>query len=145
MDVREVVDPSYRELVSQIQRRTAALRGKIKAVLRSPRVHTAAEQFVRGIVDVLGKSVVGPEIQSFSEPVHEIDRTGVISPRSQRRVCGEIAEKPFCGQRLEQTVRQEVYEIRACTRGRCDGRRNRRWAKVSRERCDAPARDIGIK
>src|SRR5260370_33178702 len=98
MDVREVVDPSYRELVSQIQRRTAALRGKIKAVFRSPRVHTAAEQVVRGIVDVLGKSVVGPEIQSFSEPVHEIDRTGVISPRSQRRGWWVVARQPLLGQ-----------------------------------------------
>src|SRR5258708_3258353 len=126
MEVREVVDPRYRELVSQIQRRTAALRGKIKAVLRSPRVHTAAEQFVRGIVDVLGKSVVGPEIQSFSEPMHEIDRTGVINPRSQRRVCGEIAKKPFCGQRLEQAVRQEGFEIGKFTWGRRDSRGNRR-------------------
>src|SRR5260370_22556130 len=111
MDVREVVDPSYRELVSQIQRRTAALRGKIKAVLRSPRVHTAAEQFVRGIVDVLGKRVVGPEIQSFSEPMHEIDRTDVINPRSQRRVFGEICAKTFCRQPPGNAPRPEGFVI----------------------------------
>src|SRR5262249_17303904 len=111
MNVREVVDPGDRKFVRQVQSGAAALRAKVKAVLRSPRIHAATKQFVGGIVDVLGERVVRPEIQSLGEPVHEVDRTGMISSRSYRRVFGEIAEKPFCGQRLGQAVRQKVLEI----------------------------------
>jgi hypothetical protein len=103
--------------VRNVQRGAAAIRGKVKAVLGSPRIHAATKQFVGGIVDVLGERVVRPEIQSLGEPVHEVDRSGMISSRAYRRVFGEIDEKPLCGQRLEQVVRKEALEIGQCGRG----------------------------
>ena len=127
-NVWEIIDPSDRELLRQVQSRTAALRGKVEAVLRAPRIDEAAEQFIGGIVDVLRERVVRPEIQSLREPVQEIHRSGMINRGPKRRIGCQVSGETLRQQRPELFRSQEVVEVSEGARGNRNGRRNRRSA-----------------
>src|SRR5215470_5195910 len=81
------------EFMSDVQRRQASLRREIESILRAPWVHTAAEQLVGGVVDVLRVGVIRPEINSAGEAMDEIDRPGMIYAAADRRECRDASEE----------------------------------------------------
>ena len=104
----------------QVQCGPAPFSREVESILRTPRIDIAAEQFVRGIVNILRECVVRAEIQPLREPVHEIHRTGMINPDPQRRVRRQVPGKSVRSrqQRPVQLCRQEVVEISQRARGR---------------------------
>ena len=81
----QVVDEADGQLVVDVQSGTTALIAEIVGILRTPRIDPAAEEFIGGIVDVLGKRVVGAEIQATVESVDDVNRAGMIDALSDRR------------------------------------------------------------
>src|SRR5215471_6975055 len=86
------------ELVSDVQGRQAPLCREIESILRAPWVHTAAEQFVGGIVNVLGERVIRPQINPTCEAMDEIDGPGMIYAATDRWECGDASEEPVLGE-----------------------------------------------
>src|SRR5262249_8294289 len=61
------------------------------------------------------------------------------------RIFGEIPEKAFCRQRLQQVIRSKVEKILARARGCHDSRGNRRSGQVSRKGCNTTSGNVRVK
>src|SRR5262249_4869801 len=77
-NVGQVVNPDHRELVRDVQSGAPTFVREVKSVLRTARVHEAAEQLVGGVVDVLGERVVRAEVDALREAALEIDRHSMV-------------------------------------------------------------------
>src|SRR5215510_2453837 len=141
LQVWNFIQERERELVSVVQGRQAPLSSEVKTILRAPWVHTAAEQFVGSVVDVLGECVIRPQINSASEAMDEIDGPGMIYAAADRRECGDASEEtvPREWQRIE-----VVKALQRARRARDHCRHVTRTDK-SRKRRDAPAWNTWVK
>src|SRR5262252_6944469 len=141
LHVWDLIQERERELVSNVQGRQAPLSREVKTILSAPWVHTAAEQFVGGIVDVLGKCVIRPEIDSASEAMDEIDGPGMIYAAADRWECGDASEE---------TVPREwkrIEVVKALQRARRAHNHCRHVTRIDKsgKRRDAPAWNIRVK
>ena len=87
-DVRQVVHPCHSKFMGEVQSGTSLFVREIEAVLCTARIHEAAKEFIRRIVDVLGERVVCPEIQPLSKAVLEVHGNAVIRVPPSRRERG---------------------------------------------------------
>src|SRR5262249_61107126 len=93
LQVWNFIQERERELVSVVQGRQRPLCREIESILRAAWVHTAAEQFVGGIVDVLGECVIRPQINPTCEAMDEVDRPGMICTAADRWECSDASEE----------------------------------------------------
>jgi len=129
------------ELVSDVQSRQAALSREVETILRAPWVHAAAEQFIGGIVDVLGECVIRSQVNPACEAMDEIDGPGMIDAAADRWECGEASEE---------TVPREwkwIEVVKALLRARWAHNYRRYVARTGkgRKRRDAPSWNIWVK
>src|ERR1700693_2348006 len=131
--IRQPVHPGDGELLRNMQRRQSTIGAKVVTILGTPRVYDAAEEFIRGIVDIARERVVRAEVQSLGEAMHEIDRHRVIDAPACRREGRKASEETVHG--IGRGV--EFVEIQSRARGGRDHRGNIGWIEVRWQWCES--------
>src|SRR4029079_3833195 len=73
LQVGQLVDPRHRKLVPNIERGSAPVQTQVHPVEGTARIHHAAEQFIGGIINVVGQCVVCTQHEAAGKAPVEID------------------------------------------------------------------------
>src|SRR5262249_18664484 len=124
---------------------------EVKSVLRTARVHEAAEQFVGRVVDVLGERVVRAEVHALGEAALEIDRHAMVRVGpggGKRRYESKEAvggKRTAVSDRVDRCRGAEGLEAGECARRRRDGSRHIGCAEERGKGRDSATGNIRVK